>query len=89
MKLAEVSRNGQVTSLHYNNKEYEVHYHNTWMWGSQYNLPTRKKAEEAFLWQVGYPMWKKTSDAAYKKASQAWLKTHTTLDSVEAEDFTP
>ena len=57
--------------------------------GSQYFFPTRKEAEKAFLWDVGYPEWTAAGEAAYRAARDKWLAKHRTLASVGAKNTTP
>ena len=52
-------------------------------------IPSRAKAEQRCLWMVGYPEWVKAGEKAYQTAREAWLKSHTDLASVNAEEVKP
>jgi hypothetical protein len=51
-------------------------------------LPTRARAEQEFLWWVGYSNWQEASEKAFQISKQEWLATHDTLESTGAEIFT-
>ena len=88
MKLAEVSRNGRVVTIHQSAAlGYSVFCHDDMITGGTYFIQTRQEAERAFLWTVGYPEWRKAADAALKASRDEWLASHVTLASVGAKEY--
>ena len=85
MKIAVVTSGNRTTEMRYNkglgysvysNEDATVH-------GTMF-IPTRQEANQAFLWQVGYPEWRRAGEEAYKAARDKWVASHSTIASVGA-----
>lgn len=88
MKLAEITINKRTTSLHYNEGwGYSVYYRDPLIAGGSSWIRDRERAEQIFLWDVGYPEWTAAGGKAYREARDAWLAEHQTLESIDVVDF--
>ena len=88
MKLAEAKNSGRVVTLSQtDNLGFFVCFHDGVIRGIEYFIPNRQEAEKAFLWNVGYPEWRKAADAAFKASRDEWLASHATLASVGAKEY--